>query len=93
MDWDDLRFILAAARARTLSGAAAEFGVTHTTAGRRIRACEERLGARLFDRQPDGLHATPAGQDLVELAERMESEGLAVESRIMGRDAELRGSL
>lgn len=93
VNWDDLRFILAAARTRTLSGAAAQFGVTHTTVGRRIRACEEKLGVRLFDRQPDGLHATPAGQDLVELAERVEADVLSAESRIMGRDAELRGPL
>ncbi len=93
MDWDDLRFILAAARSRTLSGAGARFGVTHTTVGRRIRACEARLGVRLFDRQPDGLHATAAGQDLIDLAERMEGEVLAAQGRIMGRDAELRGPL
>ncbi|MFT5679941.1 MAG: DNA-binding transcriptional LysR family regulator [Myxococcota bacterium] len=93
MDWNDLRYILAAHRARTLVGAAARLGVTHTTVGRRIRASEERMGVRLFDRTPDGLHVTPAGQDLVEVAERMEGEVLSVESRIMGRDTELSGPL
>ncbi len=93
MDWGTLRYILAAHRARTLLGASVELGVTHTTVGRRIRACEEKLGARLFDRTPEGLFVTPAGQDLVDIAERLEGELLAAEGRIMGRDTELRGPL
>lgn len=93
MDWDDLRYILAVARARTLIGAASDLGVTHTTVGRRIRACEERVGVRLFDRNPDGLTTTPAGQVLAEAAERLEGEVLSAESRVMGQDAELRGPL
>lgn len=93
MDWDDLRYVLAVSRARTLSGAASALHVTHTTVGRRLRACEEALGVRLFDRSPLGLEPTPAGQELIELAERVEGEVQAAQVRVMGRDAELRGSL
>jgi len=93
MDWNDLRYLLAAHRARTLVGAAAALGVTHTTVGRRLRAFEDRLGVRLVDRTPDGLYVTPAGQDLVTVAERLEGEVLAAEGRVMGRDTQLSGPL
>lgn len=91
--WDDLRFALAVARARTLSAAAEALGVSHTTVGRRLRALEERLGVRLFDATPEGFIATPAGLDLVAVAERMEADTLALEGRVLGRDERLTGAL
>ena len=50
MDWDDLRYFLAIARAGSLSGAARTLGVNHSTVFRRLHAFEARLGVRLFDR-------------------------------------------
>ncbi len=93
VDWDDLRYALAVARARTLSGAGEALGVSHTTVGRRLRALESRLGARLFDASDDGLTPTPAGQDLVDVAARMEADALALEGRVVGRDDGLTGAL
>ena len=93
MSWDDLRFVLAVSRHGTLTGAADALDVTHTTVGRRIRALEAHLGARLFDRTPAGLVATESGQELVAAAEQMEAEALAAENRLLGRDGELRGPL
>jgi DNA-binding transcriptional LysR family regulator len=93
MNWETLRYILAVHRERTLKGAARALAVTHTTVGRRIAKCEDVLGVRLFDRTPEGLFATLAGQELVLVAERLESEILAAESRVFGGDAQLNGSL
>lgn len=93
MEWDDLRVVLAVARERTLVAAGAALGVSHTTVGRRLRAAEARLSVRLFDRTPDGLSPTVAGHDLVAVAESVEAEVLALEGRLLGRDARLRGSL
>ncbi|MCU0656363.1 MAG: LysR family transcriptional regulator [Polyangiaceae bacterium] len=93
MHWDDLRYALAIARAGTLSGAAEALGVSHTTVGRRIRALEEGLGVRLFDATPEGFQPTEAGADLVAVAERMETDSLALEGRILGRDARWTGAL
>ncbi|MCA9565772.1 MAG: LysR family transcriptional regulator, partial [Myxococcales bacterium] len=59
MNWDDLQYVLAVSRGSTLSNAAQTLGVTHTTVGRRLRAMEESLGTRLFDRTPDGFAVTP----------------------------------
>jgi len=88
-----MAYVLAVARSRTLLGAAASLGVAHTTVGRRLRTLEDELGVRLFDRTPDGLVATAAGDDVVAVAERMEDEVLSVQGRVLGRDAQLRGEL
>lgn len=93
VQWDDLRYALAIARTRTLSGAAGSLGVSHTTVSRRLRALEERLGVRLFDATPEGFNLTPAGADLVAVAERMEADTLSLEGRVLGRDERLTGAL
>lgn len=93
MDWDDLRYVLAVSREQSLSLAAARLGVAHTTVGRRVRAIEEALGVRLFDKTPDAFVPTEAGQDIAEVAERMEGEVLSLEGRVFGRDNQLEGKL
>ena len=93
MNWETLRYILAVHRERTLKGAARALAVTHTTVGRRISKCEDALGVRLFDRTPEGLFPTLAGQELVVVAERLETEILAAESRVFAGDAQLSGPL
>lgn len=93
MNWDDLRFVLALARARTLSGAALELATTHTTVARRIRGLEENLGSRLFERDDEGYVLTLAGQQVHEVGQRLESELLALEARVLGRDVKLEGKL
>ena len=86
LDWDDLRYFLAVQRARTLAGASAKLGINATTVGRRLTALEDQVGARLFDRTPNGYTLTAAGRDLVERAERMENEALAAERSVVGAD-------
>src|SRR5688572_19421908 len=93
MDWNELRYVLAIARDRTLLRAAATLGVAHTTIGRRLKTLEDQLGVRLFDRTPEGLIPTAAGRDLAAVAEHVEGEVLSAEGRVLGRDAKLRGTL
>lgn len=93
VDWDDLRYVLAIHREKTLSAAAATLGVTRTTVGRRLKEAEARLGVRLFDRSDDGFTSTAAGDELAATALRLEEEIHVTEGRLMGRDAELRGRL
>jgi len=68
MNWDDMRFFLAVSREGSASGAGRQLGVKHTTVIRRIRAFEERLGSRLFDRLPDGYAMTQAAENMFEHA-------------------------
>ena len=93
MDWDDLRFVLAVAREKNLTRAAKLLGVTHTTVSRRLSAFEERVGVRLFDRQPEGYVATAAGEDMIAAASRVEEEVLSLDSRVFGQDTRLSGPL
>lgn len=93
LEWDDLRYVLALHRTGTLSAAAEALSSTHTTIGRRVRAIEERMGVRLFDRTPDGFVATAAGEDVARVAARMEEDVLALEARVLGRDVRLEGEL
>lgn len=93
MDWNDLRLVLELHRAGSMTGAADALGVARTTVGRQLADAEARWGARLFDRTPDGLVATPVGEELAETAARVEDDILSTEGRVRGRDAELRGTL
>jgi len=63
--WDDVRFFLAIARESSLSGAARALRVDHATVGRRLSALEQQLGAKLFNRTPEGFAITSAGQAML----------------------------
>ncbi len=93
MNWDDMRVFLALTREWSVSGAGRALGVKHTTVARRIRAFEEQLGTRLFDRLPNGYAMTQAAENLFEHALAMEGLAQAVDREVFGQDAELAGPL
>jgi DNA-binding transcriptional LysR family regulator len=93
MDWGDLRFFHAIARAGSVRGAAVKMKVNHSTVLRRITTFEEKLGVRLFDRLPTGYVMTPAGEDMLVSAERIDEEVAALDRRVFGQDAQLSGEL
>lgn len=92
-DWDDLRFFLAVARAGRLTVAARRLEADHTTVSRRISSLEKALQAKLFERRPQGYVLTEQGERLLSLAERMESQALAVASEVGGSDLALSGTV
>jgi DNA-binding transcriptional LysR family regulator len=71
MNWDDLKLVDAAARMRSLSGAAKALDISQPQLSRRLKSFEDRIGARLFDRTPTGLKPTDAGLRLIPLADDM----------------------
>lgn len=91
LDWENLRFFLELARARTLSDAARRLRVNHSTVARRIARLERDLGIALFDRGPRGYDVTAQATRLIEHAERMEGEIDALHRRISGEEADLEG--
>lgn len=93
MDWNALQYVLAVARAGTLAAAGRALRVDPTTVGRRIVAIEAELGARLFDRLPDGFRLTEAGEVAAARAETMEAEALSLASRIAGSDTRVAGAV
>jgi DNA-binding transcriptional LysR family regulator len=88
---DDLPLILALSRERTLAGAAEKLGIDLSTVFRRLNGLEQRLRVRLFDRSPRGYCLTAAGERAASAAERVETELLALDRDISGRDQQLSG--
>lgn len=93
LDWDDLRFVLAVARAGSLSGAARALGVEHTTVGRRLTSIEQALGVRLFDRTPRAHLPTPAGAAVIARAEAVEEQVHALQREVEGGDGRPAGTV
>ena len=93
MDWDDIRYFLAVARKGSVRGGSALLGVNHSTVSRRINAFEKKLDVRLFDRLPTGYALTQAGEDMLISGKRIEEEVNAIDRRVIGRDAELKGQI
>ena len=85
-DWDDLRYFLAVARAGSLSGAAKQLNVNHSTVLRRLRV-------RLFERLPSGYAMTAAGEALREqlggVGDRIET----AQRQLSGLNSRLSGAI
>jgi len=93
LDWNDVRLFLAVMRAGSLRKAAADLFVSRPTAARRLSSLERQLGMALFDRRPDGLHATPAAASLLPRAEAVEEAMRGLTRAAVGADPELRGTV
>jgi len=92
LNWNDLRYILAAARTGTLAAAARHLGVNETTVARRIAEAERRLGARLFERTRGGVTPTGAGSVVIAGAEQVELQVQSVEGAVSGTDRAAAGT-
>lgn len=90
---DDLRYLLAVARAGRMVSAAALLGVDHTTVKRRIDRLEAALGARLLDRGADGWELTAIGRDVAERAGSLEQVVEQVVAAASGGDDAVRGTV
>jgi DNA-binding transcriptional LysR family regulator len=81
VQWDDLRIFLAVAQTGSLRRAARALRLGQPTIGRRLRQLEDALGARLFERTPDGHGLTRWGQTLLPMAEKMAAIATAIDRR------------
>lgn len=93
VEWGDLRYVLAVARAGSALRAAQDLGVNQTTVLRRLVALEAVLGAPVFERRRSGHKLTPAGARVVEAAERMELEAQCLVSALAAQQRTLTGSV
>lgn len=91
--WDALQYLLAVGRHGTFSAAARALRVNHTTVARHVRLLEERFGVSLIVPAASGYVLTAAGDELVATAKRVEDEVDEVGRRLLGRDAQLSGSV
>ncbi|MEE9429217.1 MAG: LysR family transcriptional regulator [Paracoccaceae bacterium] len=91
--WDDLRVLLALARAESLAGASGLLGLDATTVSRRIKAMEKRAGEILINRDRSGRsQLTELGQKLADHAEQMERHVQAADA-LIGKDTLLSGTV
>jgi len=93
IDWGHLRYFLEMVRSGSLSRAARRLGVDRNTVARRVSALEKELGLLLFDRGPQGWFRTPAGDELSDLASRVEEDVLRIARHADARDRRITGSV
>jgi DNA-binding transcriptional LysR family regulator len=91
LEWDDLRYVLAVVRGRSLASAGKLLRVDPSSVHRRLGAIEDRLSVRLFERTREGYCPTRQGEALAEAAARMEMEALTAERQVSGSELRLSG--
>lgn len=93
VNWDDLRYFLAAAESGSLSAAAKRLHSNQPTVGRHIDALEAALGVRLFQRHKKGLTLTHECAWVLEQAQLMQSGVQSIQRMVEGDFEQLRGSV
>jgi DNA-binding transcriptional LysR family regulator len=86
LSWDDLRVVLAVAKAGSLTGAAQFLRLSHPTVFRRVRAIEAAMGVRLFERSRAGYVVSEAAAEMVTLAEQIDADINRLELSVAGMD-------
>lgn len=93
MNWDDLRFFSELARTGSLSAAARNLKVDHSTVARHVDSLEQALVVRLFDRLPRGWALTADGAAMAERLRPLEEEIYGLTSFARGRSCDLGGTV
>lgn len=91
MDWNSLKVFLAISRNGSLSGAAKELVVNHSTIFRRLSAFEETIGGKLFERINNSYELTTLGHELLDLAQNIENSFDGIERHLVGKDFQPKG--
>jgi DNA-binding transcriptional LysR family regulator len=89
----DLRLIKSIAEVRSLPAAADLLGVNHSTVFRRLGQLEETVGTKLFERHRAGYTLTAVGEEMVELAQKVDDEITAFTRKLAGREIAPAGEL
>jgi DNA-binding transcriptional LysR family regulator len=89
MNWENLRFFVAIARAGTLSGAAKALDVDQATVSRRLMSLEAELGLKLIERLPREARLTESGKIILSDAIKIEECTFKIE-RLSITNKELR---
>ena len=89
MDLSDLRIFRAVVEAGGITAAARQLHRVQSNVTTRVRQLEENLGVELFIREGKKLHLSPAGQVLLDYADRLLT--LADEARSAVQDPSPRG--
>ena len=93
LNWDDIRYFLAVIEAGSVTAAAVQLGVNHSTVSRRVTAFETVLRTKLFDRGPSGWAITSGGENLLHSAKEMAEAVHSLRRKVEGADRALSGVL
>jgi len=91
MDWNSLKVFLAIARRGSLSGAANDLTVNHSTIFRRLNAFEDKIGGKLFERINNNYELTTLGHELLALSQNIENSFDGIDRYIVGKDFQPNG--
>jgi len=92
-DWDDIRYFLAVARYGSVTAAAIQLGVNHSTVSRRIQALESHHEVRLFERLQTGYEMTQAAENIFNKAIQLEKNAHEIERELFGQDKRIQGRI
>ena len=93
LDWTLIQAFLAVAESGSLSAAARKTGVSQPTLSRQIKAIEDQLNIRLFDRQSKGLALTETGAELMPAATAMFAAAGQFANIAAGKDSAAHGTV
>ena len=91
LNWDDLRFFLAVARAGSIRGAARQIGKTHATVSRHVQSLQAALASPVFERRKQGQFLTELGKRILPLAEQVENAVAEIDRAAFSADSGLAG--
>jgi len=91
MDWNSLKIFLAIADSGSLSAAAQNLEINHSTVFRRLRTFENEIGGRLFERINNTYELTTMGQELLIHALAISESVHTMERHIVGKDIQPKG--
>lgn len=86
LNWDGLRFFIAAAESGSLTAAATVLGSNQPTVGRYIDTLEAELGVKLFQRSVKGLSLTEEGALLLGQCQDIQTAVARIERTISGEE-------
>ncbi len=93
LDWDDARMFLAVARAGQILAASRTLGVNQATLSRRVSSLEKSLGTKLLMRRTSGSELTEAGNRLLTVLERVETEFIRARADLARTGAAIAGTV
>jgi DNA-binding transcriptional LysR family regulator len=77
-DWEAIRLFLEVARRGSFRAAADALGVSINTLRRQIDELEQQLAVKLLTRHVDGVRTTAEGENILDVAKRMESASFGI---------------
>jgi DNA-binding transcriptional LysR family regulator len=93
LDFNSIRVFLRVVERGSFTAAAAQLGLPLTSASRRVRALEARLGVQLLYRTTRRIRVTEAGRDYYERCVRAEALLEEADQAVRARHAEPQGTL